>query len=446
MTFAGFLILFICAAFLLALPRRLAAVPLLCGYLYMTVGQSLNLGGLNLYAIRVLILVGVVRIMAQGERLSGRLLPLDQAIVAWGVTAMLTSFFHENPVQMFINRGGLVLNQVGIYFLFRCFIQTREDGLAACRWCITCLVPMALLLAVEKFTLRNPFSILGGVPEFAVQRQDRFRAQGPFGNSIDAGLAGAMIFPFAFIMWQRSKTLAWLGIVTALAVIVFSASSTPVSALGVICLGLFFWHLRLHLRRILWMSAIGVAILAMVMKAPVYFLIARIDFAGGSTGWHRAALIEASITHLNEWWLIGSDFTRHWMPYGLEGNPNHADITNHYIMNGVIGGLPLLVCLLATIWFAFQHVAGIYRQAEDRDQATAFLAWALGVALFAHCTSFIAVNYYDQLLGLWYLHLAIIASFAHNSQPLPERTPLEPGVRIPSFLDSALPRAICPDR
>jgi hypothetical protein len=441
MTFLGFLILLICAAFLLALPRRFAGVPLLCGYLYMTVGQSLNVGGLSLYAIRVLILVGVVRILVRGEKLSSPLLPLDRAMMAWGVTAILTSFFHQEPVQMFINRGGLVLNQAGIYFLFRCFIQTREDGLAACRWCITCLAPLALLLALERFTLRNPFAILGGVPEFAVQREGRFRAQGPFGNSIDAGLAGAMIIPFAAMMWRRSKTLGWLGVASALGMIFFSASSTPVSALGVICLGLWLWRLRQHLRQMIWAAVIGVTVLAVVMKAPIYFLIARVDFAGGSTGWHRAALIEAAITHFNEWWIVGSDFTRHWMPYGLEGNPYHADITNHYIMNGVIGGVPLLVCLLFTIRYAFRGVVNIYRQAEGRDESQVFLAWALGVTLTAHCTSFIAVNYFDQLLGLWYLHLAIIACFWERPLPLAESAPVRTVAPIPTFLDSLPARA-----
>jgi hypothetical protein len=445
MTFFGFLILFICAVLLMALPRRLAGVPLLCGYLYMTVGQSLSLGGLNLYAIRVLILFGVARVMIRGERLSGALLPLDRALIAWGITAILTSFFHQDPVQMFINRGGLVLNQAGIYFLFRCFIQTREDGLAACRWCITCLAPLALLLALERFTLRNPFASLGGVPEFAVQREGRFRAQGPFGNSIDAGLAGAMIVPFAVMMWRRSKALGWLGVASALGMIFFSASSTPVSALGVICLGLSLWRLRRHLRQMIWAAVIAAAALAAVMKAPIYFLIARIDFAGGSTGWHRAALIEASITHLNEWWLIGSDFTRHWMPYGLEGNPNHADITNHYIMNGVIGGVPLLICLLLTIWFAFQGVVHIYRQAEGRDEPQVFLAWTLGVTLAAHCTSFIAVTYFDQLLGLWYLHLAIIACFWERPLAFSEPAPARAEMRIPTFLDSVPARASGPE-
>lgn len=445
MTPLGFLLLLTFAVLLLALPRRQAGVPLLCGYLYMTVGQSLQIGGLNLYAIRLLILIGIVRVMIRGEGLPGRLLPIDRAMIIWGITALVTSFFHENPSQMFINRGGLVLNQVGIYFLFRCFIQSREEGWAACRWCVVYLVPMALLMAYERVTLQNPFASLGGVPAFAVEREGRFRAAGPFGNSIDAGLAGAMIIPFAALLWNRSRPLAWIGIAASLGMIFCSASSTPVSALGVLCLGLWFWRFRQHLRQAIYAGLAAVVALALVMKAPIYYLIARVDFAGGSTGWHRAALIEASVNYFNEWWLVGSDFTRHWMPYGLEGNPNHADITNHYIMSGVIGGVPLLICLLFTLWYAFKGIVKIYREAEGRDQTQVFLAWTLGVTLTAHCISFVAVNYFDQLLGIYYLHLAIIACFAERSLPQAAKAEAVPQAEpFPHFLNPSPVRATWP--
>jgi hypothetical protein len=54
-------------------------------------------------------------------------------------------------------------------------------------------------------------------------------------------------------------------------------------------------------------------VLNLVMSDPVYFLIARIDITGGSTGYYRAALIQAAIRHFNEWWLIGTDYTKDWL-------------------------------------------------------------------------------------------------------------------------------------
>jgi len=38
----------------------------------------------------------------------------------------------------------------------------------------------------------------------------------------------------------------------------------------------------------------------------------------------------------------------------------------------------------------------------------------LGVALFAHLVAFFGVNYWDQMVLVWYLALAFIASAAAN--------------------------------
>ena len=81
-------------------------------------------------------------------------------------------------------------------------------------------------------------------------------------------------------------------------------------------------------------------LLDLVMKAPAYYIIARADIIGGSTGWHRAALIDSAIRHLNEWWLIGTDYTRNWMVTGVSWSADNTDITNHYLYLGVLGGLP----------------------------------------------------------------------------------------------------------
>jgi hypothetical protein len=44
--------------------------------------------------------------------------------------------------------------------------------------------------------------------------------------------------------------------------------------------------------------------------APACFLIARIDLPGGSSGgYHRAAIIEAAISHFREWWFAGTNWT-----------------------------------------------------------------------------------------------------------------------------------------
>jgi len=106
-----------------------------------------------------------------------------------------------------------------------------------------------------------------------------------------------------------------------------------------------------------------------VMKAPPYYLMARVDLSGGSTGWHRARLIESSMEHLGEWWFAGTDYTRHWMPTGVYFSPNHVDITNHYLAMGVLGGLPLLFLFVLLLVKGFSIVGHSVRALQKRSRS-----------------------------------------------------------------------------
>jgi hypothetical protein len=164
------------------------------------------------------------------------------------------------------------------------------------------------------------------------------------------------------------------------------------------------------MRRLRWAALFAIIGLAFVMKAPVYYLISKIDLTGSSTGWHRAALIEAAITHLNEWWIGGTDYTRHWMPTGVQWSANHTDITNHYIKMGVIGGLPLMLLFIAVLGKAFSAVGKLLAQHEDAPAQPRFLIWTLGSILFGHAVTMISVSYFDQSIIFLYLVLAAIGS------------------------------------
>ena len=134
---------------------------------------------------------------------------------------------------------------------------------------------------------------------------------------------------------------------------------------------------------------------------------------GSSTGWHRARLIEMSLAHLDEWWLAGTDYTRHWMPSGVSWNPKHTDITNHYLQMGVMGGLPLMFLFIGLLATGFVYVGRRVRLRKMRRKDR-FMMWALGSALFAHATTFISVSYFDQSVLFIYLTLAAIGSACHE--------------------------------
>jgi hypothetical protein len=150
--------------------------------------------------------------------------------------------------------------------------------------------------------------------------------------------------------------------------------------------------------------------LAVAMKAPVYYLIARINFVDGSTGYHRALLIESAVRYLGEWWLAGTDLTRHWAP-SPGFSPQHTDITNHYLTMAVLGGLPLLVLFIGGLTKAFSLVGTRLRaHAGSSALPNQFVLWALGASLFAHVITFLSVSYFDQSFVFLYITLAAIGS------------------------------------
>src|SRR5690349_13081632 len=93
MTPLATIFLIVNAAALLWLPRRWAPLPLLVGACYMTLGQGITIGVLNFPVIRLIMLVGFVRVIVRRERLVGGLNGLDRIMIAWGVWAVMSSAF-----------------------------------------------------------------------------------------------------------------------------------------------------------------------------------------------------------------------------------------------------------------------------------------------------------------------------------------------------------------
>jgi hypothetical protein len=198
-----------------------------------------------------------------------------------------------------------------------------------------------------------------------------------------------------------------------------SASSGPIIGALLGIGALILWPFRHQMRLFRWAALLGYMVLELAMKAPAYYLLARMDLTGGSTGWHRAALIEATLRHLPEWWWFGTDYTRHWLPYGVPWSDNHIDITNHYIMMGVMGGLPLMLLFIFTLVKSFSFVGRALREYDAESLAAhwQFMIWALGASLFSQAATFISVSYFDQSVIFLYLTLAAIGSM-HQARVL----------------------------
>ena len=410
MTPLALLFLLIAVVAIWTLPRQWAPVPLLATACYMTLGQGTELAGLNLHAMRLVLLAGLVRVLVRRERIAGGWSGMDHLFAAWGGWALAASVFHESPSDTFINHAGMVFNIAGTYILLRVFVHGREDVVRLTQVLAVVLVPVALEMMLEQFTHRNWFSLFGGVPDEPAIRNGRLRSQGPFAHAILAGTVGAVSAPLMVALWRERPWLARAGMCACGIMVLTSASSGPLGSLLVAMFALLLWRWR-HLTRQMRVAAVvGYILLDLVMKAPAYYIIARIDLAGGSTGWHRAELIRTALEHLPEWWLGGTDYTRHWMPYGVPWSENHVDITNHYLAQGVRGGVLLMLLFISILWAGFRYVGRLVKLEESLPSGKPFFWWCAGCSLLAHAATCISVAYFDQSVIFLVMTLAICAS------------------------------------
>lgn len=414
------LLLIVCAVGIAGAQSTWSMACFLVGCCYMTAGEGVSFLGFNLPVFRILLLIGVIRLVLEGKGIQGGINTIDKVIIGWGAWTFFASLFHEwTPGSGPKYAAGYIFNVLAFYFMLRSFCRSPDDLHELFGMLCWILVPVAVLMVIEQVAHRNYFSVFGGVDPVPDFRNGRYRAQGPFNHAILAGTVGAGCVPLVLATWSRHKLRSIVGLVSCLLMVVASASSGPIMSLifagGAVVLFKFKVMVRILVR-----AAIPVyVILAILMERPPYYLISKIDLTGASTGWHRSFLIEQTITHIDEWWLFGTDRTRHWMPSQGRISEFHTDITNQYIAYGVNAGLLSMALVIIAIWLAFRVVGNTTRD-DNVDQNTKFLFWCVGASLFAYCVSGISVAFFGQTLFFFWLPIACLATFMdrrHVSTP-----------------------------
>ena len=402
-----------------ALPRREAMIPLLLGASYIGPGASLDLGPASFTVLRILVAIGVLRVLIKGEQLAHGMNKIDKMLIVSAVWLIATSFFHTSDAWVY--RSGIVWSEIGSYFLFRVFVRDYNDVEYIFKIVCIILVPIAISMVFEKVIGRNIFDIFGGYSGVVIQ-EGHVRARGTFAHPILAGTVGATCFPMALFLWKRHRKHALIGLFAATGIILTSTSSGPIMMVLIILFAISLWMFRKRIREIFWLTVAGLIALDIYMKDPIYFLMAKIDLTGRSTGWHRAELIRSSIEHLNEWWLVGTDYTRHWMPTGIHANEIHTDITNHFLGIGVMGGLPLIMIFIVVLVSAFVSIyRALYLNAGAKKEHL-FLIWMLGAILFGHVVNFFSISLFDQSITFFYLILACIGTINSRNWEMLQQT------------------------
>ena len=410
------LLLVVASALILLLPRKYAALPFLLASVFIPLGQVVVVAGLHFPAFRILILAGWVRVVASGmlfnpQKAGFTVNSIDRVVIWWIVVNVIAYTLLSRDTAAFIYRMGFAYTAMGVYFLARFLIRDGDDVDRVIKlFSFSCAV-LAVFMILEQQSGRNVFAMFGGVPEFTGVREGRIRAQGPFAHPIIAGTLGATLFPlfFGMLWWaKKSRMASTIGMVAALVMTITSSSATPLLALGAGIVALLFWPFRNQLRLFRWGLVIMLVGLHMVMKAPVWALIARLSVVGGS-GDHRYELVNRTILHFWDWWLLGARDLESW------GYLMH-DTVNEYVGQAVNGGLLGLTLFITILVRCFRGI-GLARKAAETDLKLERWYWALGAWLFANVVAFFGNTYFDQTIVTWYVLLAAISTVTVVSDP-----------------------------
>ena len=293
------------AALILFLRRRHVIIPFLSAGLLLPMDELVVLGPFHFQMLRVLILFGWIRVLINRLRskrplLSTQLNTLDNLVILFAlVDALDYVLLWQGSAEAFVNRCGRHYTVLGIYFLFRVLIRNEEDVVGAIKVLAYVSALVAVVMLIEQATGRNPYAFLGGARawtrEALMARAEKFRATGPFGHPILAGTFGGVSLPLFVGLWvrrQREHFCAAIGVVSATLIVFASASSTPIMAYASGILAVSLWRLRKDMRVIRWGVVASLVALHLVIKAPVWSLIQRVDLVGGSSSYHRYYLLD----------------------------------------------------------------------------------------------------------------------------------------------------------
>jgi hypothetical protein len=430
---------------ILILPRKWIIVPLLVMTFLSPWGQQIYILGVHLFVPRILILVGLARVVfvnrnSPQSRFAGGLNPLDTVFFLWLLFRAATFIIlFKGDSGAFIYEGGFVWDVLGGYLLLRILIQNEEDIVRAVKVFAVIVFVCSLTMLNERLRAQNVFGYFGTLSIVPDTREGAIRAQGPFAHPILAGVFGVTLVPLFWWLWQggKSKVLAAFGFIGSTLMMISCASSTPLFAYLAAFVGLAFWPLRNRMRIFRWGIVLCLIALHMVMKAPVWFLIGRVDLIAGNSGYHRAELIDQCIRHFSDWWLIGTTASGTW---GFD----MWDLSNQFVAEAETGGLLTFICFVLIISRAFSRIGKSRKIAENQgDSKQEWFMWFLGIALFTHIVGYFGISYFDNVKIYWCAFLAIVAAATapilatqKAKEELPEYvTPLKSNVRSRRLAD-----------
>ena len=213
------------------LPRRYFLLPFVLTACLVPTTQRIVIGGLDFTVMRILVMVGVVRMFARGEVTQVKWHAFDKMILVWVFTGAFIYSLQWMDSRAIINRCGVLFDVVGMYWLFRHNMRDWEDIKRMGLFFAACSFVMAALVAMEWTSGQNPYEALGSIA--TKMRSGRYRCQSSFPHPVMLGLFWATLVPIfiGLAKVQPRKTFYWAATGAAIFVVCGTASSTPVATL-----------------------------------------------------------------------------------------------------------------------------------------------------------------------------------------------------------------------
>ena len=290
MTVASLVVLLLAVLLFFVLRRKYLATIFLFVSTFIPFGQVIVVGTLHFMSSRILLPFAWLGMRPftylKNHRFQWN--GVDKAIVFYGLAATVTGVALWGEWGVLVNRLGFLYSMFGSYFFFRMVLNDRVDVDRIMQTLAILCALIAIPMLWEQYTGHNLFSVFGGVSDITLAREGRVRSQAAIctchrGRYIRGDFDSHILWAVGTRKEVETNRRDWAwspGVIMT----VTSASATPLLALvagiGALCL----WPLRQQIRWIRWGVLFTLVGLHLVMKAPVWALIQRIDIVGGSSG------------------------------------------------------------------------------------------------------------------------------------------------------------------
>ena len=351
---------------ILSLPRKKGIVPFLFAVLMIPWGQVLVVGGMHFTMMRILILAGLARgawTKARssegwfGTGFSG----IDQAMGLWVTLSLIVVTLQWMNSSMLIASLGNLVDALGGYLVVRFFIPDGESIRNAIKTLAAVCLIHGICMVNEQITGLNVFNLVGGlsIPD-SIIRGGQLRSSGVMGPLGEGVFAGVLVPVFLWLWTEgKSRVATFVGLTGALAMLITTHASSPLMACAAALLGLSFWPLRKQMRIIRWGFVLMLVALHLYMKSPVWHLISDVSVTTDSSSWHRYTLVNQTILHFGDWWLLGYKNYAAW-------DWDMWDTSDLFVGTALSGGLISLVFLI----LAFKRSFGAIGTARKRVEGT----------------------------------------------------------------------------